>query len=155
MKLTMCILIVEDEMESISGIRQIIKTREWDYEIVNYFCETAAILSDETKYLNILLLDLILPWGIDAPESLLRLDNRMAGLYILQGMRERGEGHSIFNQLSIKPLNGRHIKTPIIIFTKLPDKENDCRELGIINFFYKTDYNYEDIIESIEPFIEK
>ncbi|MHC4214133.1 MAG: hypothetical protein ACYSWP_12240 [Planctomycetota bacterium] len=149
----MHILWIEDERKEISGMEAQCEVRGWQKQIIYDFCGAVKELANvENKY-DLVVIDLRLPWGQDASEWVIEnCSEQTAGLRLLEAMRGCGQGKDILEKLGMTSLYERHNLTPVIVLSKYPEYEEECRKLDIVQFFCKRSYSWQAMIASMGGF---
>lgn len=146
----MRILFVEDNDQDIEGLLYQCKGRHWDTEVTRSFCGATPLLSDPEKHYDVIVVDIMLPWGSGAPPGVRRMfSDENAGLFLLETMRATGIGIKVAQTFKIKPLT-QWKDTPVIVLSKIGAVRVRCLELNIVGFFDKLDYGYRDMVAALE-----
>jgi CheY-like chemotaxis protein len=149
----MRILWIEDERAGIHGIETQCEVRGWVREIVDNFCSAVNRLGDEENKYDLVAIDLILPWGQEAPDWVVEnFSEQSAGLRLLEAMRGVGQGQEILDKLDMASIYERHNQTPVIVLSQYPQYEEECRQLDIVQFFCKRNYSWQAMIRTMEGF---
>jgi CheY-like chemotaxis protein len=146
----MRILFVEDRKHDIGGILAQCIDRNWITDRVSDFAQAVEVLSDRSRNYDLVVVDIMLPWGRDTPDMIrAELPDELSGLTLLQAMRGVGIGHKVAAIMMRKSIEF-HKNTPAIILSKVMEVEDTCRELGVLEFFDKFNYNFRSVINLIE-----
>ncbi len=149
----MHILWIEDYRVDIYGMEAQCEARGWQKDIVDNFCDAVKMLADETNKFDIVVIDLMLPWGKEATDWIIEnYSEETAGIRLLEAMRGCGEGQDILEKLGLPYLHERHNQTPVIILSKFPEREEECRKLDIVQFFCKRSYSWRAMVATMESF---
>ena len=146
----MRILFVEDRKHDIGGILAQCVARKWIIDRVPDFAQAVEVLSDRSRHYNLIVIDVMLPWGRRTPDAVqAELSDELSGLTLLQAMRGVGVGHNVV-AMKMKQTIEFHKNTPTIILSKIMEVEDACRELGVLDFFDKFNYNFQLVMNLIE-----
>jgi len=150
----MSILIVEDNKTDVAGIVLQCSARGWEYEVCPTFWLAAERLVDCSRSYSLVVLDTILPWGEQVPDVVINnYPNERAGLYLLQAMRECGDGAVIMSTMDLSPMNMRHVGTRVLVLSRLLDIEEECKNLDVLRYYTKIDYSFREFIALVEGVI--
>jgi len=151
----MSVLFLEDESKDIKGLQDQCAAYGVDTEVARTFCEGARFLARVDRVYDLVVIDIMLPWGEEVPNEIAVgvHSDRRAGLYLLQGMRENGTGAALLSilhrELGIPFFYGRHLMTPVVMLSKIEELADECRKLDIVNFFNKVDYDRKSLLSTI------
>jgi len=149
----MRILWIEDDRVDIYGLEAQCEARGWHKDIVPTFCGAVKMLASEENKYDLVVIDLMLPWGEEATDWVVKsFSDETAGIRLLEAMRGCGEGQDILEKIGMPPLYERHLQTPVIVLSKFPKHEDECRRLDIVEFFCKRDYSWQSLVMAIEGF---
>lgn len=149
----MQILWVEDKLVDIEGLREQCEFRGWRIEHKSNFFDALAALANGTGVYDVVVLDTILPAGDIPDEDGDKYLPRKGGKLLLEMMRGTGEGKELLEKLPFrKDIHIQHAETPVIMLSRIQDFEGDCFELGIVEFFPKSDYDWRALIRTLEVF---
>lgn len=149
----MRILWVEDNRPDIYGMEAQCEAKGWQLDIINNFYDAAEILAAEENQFDVVVIDIILPWGERSTSVV--ADNypeESAGLRLLEAMRGSGEGQGLLEKLGLPDIHDRHSLTSVIVLSKLEEMEELCSELNIVHFFNKMDYNWKTLLVVLDGF---
>ena len=150
----MHILWVEDDRVDIYGLEAQCETRGWQKVIVSSFCDAARMLASREVAFDLAVVDLMLPWGEEATDWVVKsFSEEKAGIRLLEAMRGCGEGQEILDRMGMAPLYQRHTQTPVIVLSKYPKHEDECKGLDIVQFFCKRDYSWRAFVAAIESLV--
>jgi hypothetical protein len=149
----MLILWIEDKLLDIEGLREQCKSKGWMVEHKLNFYEALTELADNTRSYNVVVLDTILPAG-NIPENVnYKYMPRKGGKLLLEMMRGTGDGQKLLEILPFKKdIYAQHVETPVIILSRTEDFKDECFNLGIEDFFPKSDYDWRALIRTLEVY---
>lgn len=144
---------IEDDKIDIYGMEAQCEARGWQKDVVDNFCDAVKILATRDNKFDVVIIDLMLPWGTEVTDWILQnYSEEMAGLKLLEAMRGCGEGQFILDKIGLPCLHERYDQTPVVILSKFPEREEACRKLDIVQFFCKRNYSWEALVAAIEGF---
>ena len=149
----MNVLWIEDKPD-IGGLLRQCEAKNWHVTVVNNFYDAVqSLASRDTSYV-LVMLDIRLPWGEDAPDWIIENygDAREAGLRLLEGMRGCRDGQKILEGLELASLHERHAETPVIVLSRIEETKDACLELGVIEFFGKADYKWRELLAAMSGY---
>ncbi len=151
----MKVLFVEDRRHDITGILSHCAIKKWVADVVRDFSKAIEVLSDKSRHYDAVVLDVMLPWGHDTPQSVrARFSDELSGVTLLQAMRGQGEGSEVATDFIGKAI-GCHKRTPTIILSKIMEVEDACKQLGIVAFFDKLNYDYRSVLAVLREIEEQ
>ena len=127
-------LVVEDDRAEISGYLSQLRANGWDCERVTTFSEGYRALAEREKKLDMLVIDIMLPWGTAVDETVKhRFDWKRAGLYLIYAVRGRRNKDLLeIARCSALPcaFARRWKDVPVIVLTKVSETvEHDIEKL--------------------------
>ena len=146
----MRILIVEDCLQDVDGILVQCNARHWKVDIAKSCFEAAVLLDNRQNHFDVVIIDIMLPWGAKAPTEVPRMfSDENTGLFLLEAMRGINQGVQVTKAFGLNKI-AEHQHTPVIVLSKINDLRDRCNELGIVEFYSKIEYSYRDLIRAIE-----